>query len=86
VPLANAFYVDAVYDRILVRPVHAIANTLRVVDGRGIDSVVTGVGAGTSAFGAVLRRAQNGNVQAYASGLVIVVLAIVVSVSLAVAQ
>jgi NADH-quinone oxidoreductase subunit L len=86
VPLANAFWVDAAYDRAFVRPMHAVADALRVTDRRGIDAAVTGSGTLTTAVGGLLRRAQNGNVQAYASGLVVVVLAIVVSVSLAVVR
>jgi NADH-quinone oxidoreductase subunit L len=86
VPLAHAFWVDELYDRTVVQPTRALARSLLTVDRRGIDAVVTGAALGTAGTGGLLRRIQNGNVQAYASGLVVALLAIVLSVSLAVAR
>jgi NADH-quinone oxidoreductase subunit L len=86
VPLAHAFWVDEVYARVVVAPAHALARALLLADRRGIDTVVTGSGAAASGTGGLLRRLQNGNVQAYASGLVVGLLAIVISVSLAAAR
>jgi NADH-quinone oxidoreductase subunit L len=85
-PFARAFWVDDVYDVALVRPSRAVARAILSVDRAGIDATVVGSGTATSMAGALLRRAQNGNVQAYASGLVVGVLAVVVAVSLAVAR
>jgi len=85
-PLAKAFWVDEFYDRTLVRPTRALARSVLNIDRRGVDATVVGTGTATTLLGSALRRAQNGNVQAYASGLVVGVLAIVVAVSLAVAR
>jgi NADH-quinone oxidoreductase subunit L len=86
IPLANAFWLDAFYDRVLVRPAVAVARAVLTVDRRGIDAAVTGSASATRGVGGVVRRIQNGNVQAYASGLVVGILALVVGVSLAVAR
>ena len=85
-PLAAAFGVDAFYDRVLVRPLHALADTVLRADDGGLDAAVEGSGASASGLGGVLRRLQNGNIQAYASGLVVAVVALVLGVSLAVAR
>jgi NADH-quinone oxidoreductase subunit L len=85
-PLARAFWVDEAYAAALVRPARWLARTVLAVDRGGLDATVTGSGTATSFAGGLLRRAQNGNVQAYASGLVVGVLAVVVAVSLAVAR
>lgn len=85
-PLAAAFWVDQLYDVTLVRPSRLIARSVLVADHRGVDAAAVGSGSAAGLLGGALRRAQNGNVQAYASGLVVGVLAIVVAVSLAVAR
>ncbi|MBV9096626.1 MAG: NADH-quinone oxidoreductase subunit L [Frankiaceae bacterium] len=85
-PLAAAFGVDAFYDRVVVRPLHAAASAVLRADDRGLDSAVEGSGTTASGLGGVLRRLQNGNIQAYASGLVVAVVALVIGVSLAVAR
>jgi NADH-quinone oxidoreductase subunit L len=85
-PLAHAFWVDEIYDVTLVRPSRALTRSVLSVDRRGVDATVVGSGTATGLLGTALRRAQNGNVQAYASGLVVGVLAVVVAVSLAVAR
>ena len=43
----------------------------RVVDQRGIDGAVNGVGQGASLFSSIVRVAQSGNVQFYAGGMFI---------------
>jgi NADH-quinone oxidoreductase subunit L len=83
-PARRAFWVDAAYDLALVRPVRAVAGVASRVDRRGVDSMVTGTGRSAGLLGAALRRAQNGNVQAYLSALVGLVMAAVLVVSLAV--
>jgi len=85
-PLAAAFGVDAFYDRVVIRPLHALANAVLRADDQGLDAAVEGSGATATGVGGGLRRLQNGNVQAYASGLVIAVVALVVGVSLAVVR
>ena len=85
-PLARAFWVDELYDRTLVRPTRAFARSVLSIDRSGVDATVVGAGTAVGLLGGALRRAQNGNVQAYASGLVVGVLVVVVAVSLAVAR
>jgi NADH-quinone oxidoreductase subunit L len=85
VPLRRAFWVDEVYAAGLVRPARAAARVVLDVDRRRIDATVVGAARGTSATGAALRWLQNGNVQAYLSGLVVGVLVVVAAVSVAVA-
>jgi len=85
-PLVAAFCVDAFYDRVAVRPLHALAAAVLRADDRGLDATVEGSGTTASGLGGALRRVQNGNIQAYASGLVVAVVALVIGVSLAVAR
>jgi NADH-quinone oxidoreductase subunit L len=84
--LLNGFYLDTVYDRAIVRPVKAIARAVVDVDNRGVDATVVGAGHGAGLAGGGLRWLQNGNAQRYATGLVLGVVAVVLSVSLAVAR
>ena len=83
-PLARAFWVDDLYDRIVVRPAYALGRVVLAIDRRGVDAAVVDTGLATRGVGGAFRRLQNGNIQSYASGLVVGVLALVVGVSLAV--
>jgi NADH-quinone oxidoreductase subunit L len=67
--LAASLYVDAIYDRLVVKPLWATARTLwRVVDATLIDGLlVNGTAQAVAALGSVLRRFQNGDVQRYAA-------------------
>jgi NADH-quinone oxidoreductase subunit L len=76
--LLNAWYVDALYDRVIVRPIYAMAVALASAFDQGfIDGIVNGLGRAVSAWGAGLRRLQSGYVANYAltmlAGAVIVV-------------
>ena len=65
--LLNAWYVDGLYDRIIVRPLFAASDVLaRVFDVRIIDGAVNGVGRAVVAWAASLRRLQTGYVVNYA--------------------
>jgi len=65
--LLNAYYVDALYDRAIVRPLLALSVVLaRVFDLGVIDGIVNGVGRAVMAGGAGLRRLQTGYVVNYA--------------------
>ncbi|MCP3819818.1 NADH-quinone oxidoreductase subunit L [Streptomyces sp. A3M-1-3] len=66
---AAAFHVDAVYSALFVRPVRAAAELVRFLDREVVDTYVHGAGAGPRLLGAVVRRAQTGNVQTYLSAL-----------------
>lgn len=73
----NKFYVDELYDCIIVRPINWLSAFFgNVVDQRGIDGVVNGAGKATFDTGKVLRLLQNGNVGFYLLMMVIGVIAI----------
>ncbi|QRQ60880.1 NADH-quinone oxidoreductase subunit L [Sphingobacterium multivorum] len=73
----NKFYVDELYDSIIVRPINWLSAFFgNVVDQRGIDGVVNGAGKATFDTGKVLRLLQNGNVGFYLLMMVIGVIAI----------
>ncbi len=84
-PLQRAFWVDELYAAAVVRPAQAVGRAVLVTDRRGLDATVVGTGRSAALAGGGLRRLQNGNVQAYLSALVVGVLVVVVSVSVAVA-
>jgi NADH-quinone oxidoreductase subunit L len=77
--LAASLYVDAIYDRLVVKPLWATARTLwRVVDATLIDGLlVNGTAQAVAALGSVLRRFQNGDVQRYAAVTAVGVLILV---------
>lgn len=79
---AAGFHLDAVYDRLFVRPVRAAASLVRFLDREVVDSYVRGAGTGPRLLGGLVRRAQTGNVQSYLSALLAgaVVLAIATAV------
>ncbi|WKD33172.1 NADH-quinone oxidoreductase subunit 5 family protein [Streptomyces xanthophaeus] len=79
---AAGFHLDAVYDRLFVRPVQAAASLVRFLDREVVDTYVRGAGTGTKLLGSLVRRAQTGNVQSYLSALLAgaVVLAIATAV------
>ncbi|WP_333627275.1 NADH-quinone oxidoreductase subunit L [Sphingobacterium siyangense] len=73
----NKFYVDELYDSIIIRPINWLSAFFgNVVDQRGIDGVVNGAGKVTFDTGKVLRLLQNGNVGFYLLMMVIGVIAI----------
>jgi NADH-quinone oxidoreductase subunit L len=76
--LLNAYYVDRLYDTLIVRPLLALSVVLaRVVDLGFIDGIVNGVGRLVTACGAGLRYVQSGYVVNYAltmlAGAVVVI-------------
>lgn len=79
---ADGFHLDAVYDRLFVRPVRAAAGLVRFLDREVVDTYVRGAGGSTRLLGSLVRRAQTGNVQSYLSALLAgaVVLAIATAV------
>ncbi|MET9886848.1 NADH-quinone oxidoreductase subunit L [Streptomyces sp. NPDC006430] len=79
---AVGFHLDAVYDRLFVRPVRAAASLVRFLDREVVDTYVRGAGTGPRLLGSLVRRAQTGNVQSYLSALLAgaVVLAIATAV------
>jgi NADH-quinone oxidoreductase subunit L len=74
------YYVDEIYEALIVKPMDKIASRLyRFVEVSGIDGLVNGLGAGVTKFSSVLRLVQTGNIGTY---LLIMVLAMVVFVAL----
>ncbi|MFF1558974.1 NADH-quinone oxidoreductase subunit L [Streptomyces sp. NPDC058279] len=79
---ADGFHLDAVYDRLFVRPVRGAASLVRFLDREVVDTYVRGAGTGPRLLGGLVRRAQTGNLQSYLSALLAgaVVLAIATAV------
>ncbi|WP_030773674.1 NADH-quinone oxidoreductase subunit L [Streptomyces sp. NRRL F-2664] len=79
---AEGFHLDAVYDRLFVRPVRASARLVTFLDREVVETYVRGAGTGTRLLGGLVRRAQTGNVQSYLSALLAgaVVLAVATAV------
>jgi len=64
--LANKWYVDEMYDAIIVRPLGGLGKFLNnVVEKSGIDWIVNGVGKGVQYGSRQLRLLQNGQVGVY---------------------
>jgi NADH-quinone oxidoreductase subunit L len=73
----NKFYVDELYDLILIRPVKFLAFIFyRVVDAVIIDTIgVRGTAWVTARFGAMLRYVQSGDAQSYAAVMAVALVA-----------
>ena len=69
--LLNKYYVDELYDAVIVRPIHALSSAVlwKGIDVRVIDGAVNGTGAVIRAGSGALRRVQTGSVRAYAMAL-----------------
>jgi NADH-quinone oxidoreductase subunit L len=69
--LANKYYVDELYDAMVVRPIHALSTSVlwKGVDAGVIDGAVDGTGTVIRAGSGALRRLQTGSVRAYALAL-----------------
>jgi NADH-quinone oxidoreductase subunit L len=55
---ANAFYLDAAQDKLVVRPVRALAGHITTLDVRVVDGAVEGAGTSTTSLGALLAGAH----------------------------
>ncbi|RFU87709.1 NADH-quinone oxidoreductase subunit L [Streptomyces triticagri] len=66
---ATGFHLDALYDRLFVRPTRAAARLVHFLDREVVDTYVRGAGALPRLLGTAVRRAQTGNVQTYLSVL-----------------
>jgi NADH-quinone oxidoreductase subunit L len=65
--LLNAYYVDRLYDLVIVRPLLALSEFLaRVFDLGAIDGLVNGLGRAVVGWAAALRRLQTGYIVNYA--------------------
>jgi NADH-quinone oxidoreductase subunit L len=77
--LSNKYYVDEIYDAVIVQPIKLISTRVlwRTVDAAVIDGAVNGVGAAVSGSSSTLRRVQTGSVRTYAAGVFVGVVLIV---------
>ncbi|MFN8008685.1 MAG: NADH-quinone oxidoreductase subunit L [Terriglobia bacterium] len=66
--LLNKYWVDEIYDALLVNPIHWLSTNLLwgVVDVRLIDGAVNGAGNAVRESGSLLRRVQSGYIRSYA--------------------
>jgi NADH-quinone oxidoreductase subunit L len=69
--LLNKYYVDELYDAVVVRPVQALSTTVlwQGADATLIDGSVNGLGKAVQGTSSMLRRLQSGSVRAYAASL-----------------
>jgi len=64
--LANKWYIDEIYDAIIVKPIEALSNVLdKFAEKKGIDGIVNGVGKTVKWGGERLRLLQSGHVGFY---------------------
>ncbi|MDF1535982.1 MAG: NADH-quinone oxidoreductase subunit L [bacterium] len=75
----NKWWVDEVYDRMVIRPLHWLGRIFwTIFDGKGIDGTLHGIAGGAQVSGRFLARLQTGFVQNYAltmaAGLVLVLI------------
>jgi NADH-quinone oxidoreductase subunit L len=67
--LARALSLDAAQDALVVWPYRLLARAVTALDAGLVDGAVEGSGAGAGVLSRRLSRLQNGNVQAYATGV-----------------
>jgi NADH-quinone oxidoreductase subunit L len=69
--LLNKYYIDELYDAVVVRPIEALSTTVlwKWADAALIDGSVNGVGKAVQGTSSRLRRLQSGSVRAYAASL-----------------
>jgi len=81
-PAQHGFGVDRLYSALFVRPTVAAARLVQFLDREVVETYVRSTGSGANALGWLVRRAQNGNAQAYLSALLAgaVLLAVLVAV------
>jgi len=73
----HKYYIDEIYDWLLVRPFTTISDWLaQVFDPGVIDGIVNGVGAGARGMSSIWRGLQTGNVQHYIAGFLLGTLAL----------
>jgi len=68
--LLNKYYVDEVYEAVIVKPIHALSRDgLWKADAAIVDGAVNGVASIVASLAGLLRQLQTGNVRAYAGSL-----------------
>jgi NADH-quinone oxidoreductase subunit L len=75
--LLNKYYIDELYDRVIVRPFTALSDWLaRWFDPAVIDGIVNGIGGTARRMGVLWQGLQSGNVQHYLVGFLVGTLAL----------
>ena len=75
--LENKWYLDRVYDAVIIRPIKAVASWFaRIFDPKVIDGAVNGVGSVLSDAGEGVRKLQNGAIPTYALSIFLGVVAV----------
>jgi NADH-quinone oxidoreductase subunit L len=74
--LFHKWYVDELYDRIVVRPLYAVSHFFSDFDHRVIDSLVDSAGRVTEGVGVLVGRVQTGYLNTYAFVIVVGVLVV----------
>jgi len=76
--ILNKYYVDEIYDALIVRPVYRLCLwCARVFDVKVIDGLVNGVASAVVAWALALRRVQTGFVMNYALGMLLGAVALI---------
>jgi len=78
----NKYYIDEIYNALVVRPLIAISRVVlwRGVDAGLIDGMVNGVGARSRGIGGILRLLQSGNIRTYAAWVVLGSLVVLIAI------
>jgi NADH-quinone oxidoreductase subunit L len=81
----NKYYVDEIYNAVVVRPLVAISRTVlwRGVDAGLIDGTVNGVGSRSRGIGSILRLLQSGNIRTYAAWVVLGSIVVLIAIGFA---
>ena len=69
--LANKYYVDEFYDRVIVQPLYMLSQVLYQADRMIIDGLVATVGFVPRALGLSIQPAQHGVLQGYGLGMAV---------------
>ena len=71
--LYNKYYVDEIYDAVIVQPIKQISTSVlwKGFDAGLVDGIVNGVGQVVSTASSILRRLQTGSVRTYAASLIL---------------
>jgi NADH-quinone oxidoreductase subunit L len=80
--LLNKYYVDELYDVVIVKPLVWISTNVlwKVVDVEAIDGTVNGIAGGTTAIGDGVRHTQSGNTRSYAVWVVVGALVVLAAI------
>jgi NADH-quinone oxidoreductase subunit L len=83
--LQNKYYVDEIYDAVIVRPVVAGSRTIlwRGIDEGIINNIVDAFGHQSRAMGNLLRRLQSGSIRSYATWVVVGSVILIVAMTVA---